>query len=100
MRRVVWSGEALEELEDAMEFVGTESVSARHKLVERIKSALVALAEMPIGRQGRVKGSYEWYVKRTGYIVAYSLDETSLHVLHLIHGARDWPEDAWPSGDA
>ena len=100
MRIVAWSGDALEDLEDAREYLGAHSDSAKHLFVERIKSALNMLAEMPVGRQGRVKGTYEWYVKRSPYIIAYALTETSIEVVHIIHVARDWPDDSWPADDA
>jgi len=35
-------------------------------------------------------------VLRTPYILAYALSEDTLTILRVIHGSRDWPEDAWP----
>ena len=100
MRRIIWSGDALDDIDDMVDFVGRENPDAADLILDRIEDAVNLLADMPVGRQGRVKGTYEWYVKRSSYIIVYALTETSLHVVHIIHAARDWPEDSWPADDA
>ncbi len=97
MRRVVWSDDALDDLDDAMFFIGADSPGAAHIVVDRIEAAIDLLAEMPVGRVGRVTGTYEWHVQRTPYIVSYSLTDETLHVLHVIHGSRNWPAGEWPA---
>ena len=94
MRRIVWSSDALDELEDAMLYIAAENPAAAHMIVDRIKTAIF---QLPVGRVGRVKGTHEWLVRQTPYVVAYSLSGDTLSVLHIIHGARDWPEDEWPA---
>jgi plasmid stabilization system protein ParE len=56
---------------------------------------------MPTGRKGRVSGTYEKVVGGLPYIIAYALGDDPPHqetitILHVIHGARDWPEETWP----
>ena len=97
MRRVVWSVDALDDLDDAMSYIGADSPAAAHLVVDRIKAAIDLLAEMPVGRIGRVKGTHEWHVQRTPYVVSYSLTDETLHILHVIHGRRDWHDDDWPA---
>jgi len=97
MRRIAWSSDALDDLEDVMFYIGVENPAASHLIVERIKATILQLAEMPVGRVGRVKGTHEWVVRQTSYIVSYSLSDDTLNVLHVIHGARDWPEGEWPA---
>lgn len=63
---------------------------------QRLTQAIAQLAELPIGRPGRVKNTYEKLVRRTSYIVAYALSDEAITILHIIHGKRDWPEGAWP----
>lgn len=97
MRRVVWSDDALDELDDAMTYIAADSPATAHLVIDRIQAAIDLLADMPVGRIGRVKGTYEWHVQRTPYVVAYSLTDDALHIVHVIHGSRDWPEDEWPA---
>ena len=97
MRRVVWSDDALDDLDDAMSYIGADSPAAAHLVVDRIKAAIDLLAEMPVGRIGRVKGTHEWHVPRTPYVVSYSLTDETLHILHVIHGRRDRHDDDWPA---
>jgi plasmid stabilization system protein ParE len=55
---------------------------------------------MATGRSGRLTGSYEKSVARLPYIVAYKLQQIagreSVVILHVIHAARDWPDEEWP----
>ena len=97
MRRVVWSDEALDDLDDAMSYIGVDNPAAAHLVIDRIAAAIDLLAEMPVGRIGRVKGTHEWHVQRTPYVVSYSLTDETLHILHVIHGSRDWPAGEWPA---
>jgi addiction module RelE/StbE family toxin len=97
MRRVVWSDDALDDLDDAMSYIGADSPVAAHLVVDRIEAAINLLAEMPVGRFGRVKGTYEWHVRRTPYVASYSLTDETLHLLHVLHGSRDWPPGEWPA---
>jgi plasmid stabilization system protein ParE len=97
MRRIAWSSDALDDLEDVMFYIGAENPAAAHRTAEGIKAAILQLAEMPVGRIGRVKGTHEWFVRQTSYVVSYSLSDDTLNVLHVIHGARDWPEGEWPA---
>jgi len=56
------------------------------------------LASARLGGGGRVTGTYEKSV--TG-ILAYALGplptgDEAVFILHVIHTARDWPEEGWP----
>ncbi len=58
---------------------------------------------MATGRPGRVFGTYEKVAPGLPYILAYEIapgaDRSEVvAILHVIHGARDWPADAWPAG--
>lgn len=97
MRQIVWSDDALDDLDDMTDFVSRENPRAADLVLDRIDQALGMLSEMPAGRVGRVEGTYEWLVRRTSYIIAYSLTETSLRIVRIIHAARDWPDDTWPT---
>jgi toxin ParE1/3/4 len=44
------------------------------------------------GRIGRVANTREIVVPGTSYLVAYRIREDMIHVLAIMHAARQWPE--------
>jgi toxin ParE1/3/4 len=96
MRTVVWSDDALRDFDSAILYIATDDPQAASLVADRIEATIRLLAEMPVGRQGRVKGTYEIPGRRTRYIVAYALPDRAITVLRVIHGSRDWPDDTWP----
>lgn len=56
---------------------------------------------MATGRPGRVTGTYEKPLSRIPYLIAYELRRISgrehVVILRVIHAARDWPAEEWPS---
>ncbi|MCV0395236.1 MAG: type II toxin-antitoxin system RelE/ParE family toxin [Rhizobiaceae bacterium] len=96
MRAVVWSDDALDDMDSAVRYIANDSYRAATLVVDRIEATIELLAEYPTGRAGRVKGTYEKPVHRTPYIVAYALSDTRVVVLRVIYGSRDWPEGEWP----
>lgn len=101
MRIVVWSVRALEEYRGAVSFIAQDDKVAAQALADRLDAAVRSLSEMPIGRAGRIAGTYEKLVLKTPYVIAYALDDEpqgngSITILRLVHGARDWRGDHWP----
>jgi toxin ParE1/3/4 len=97
MRRVVWSESAFSDFEQAIFYVAERNVSAARLVANRVDAAARQLAEMPVGRPGRVLGTYEKPVLRTPCIIAYAVSDSAITILRLIHGSRDWPEGDWPA---
>jgi toxin ParE1/3/4 len=100
-RRVVWSDEARADYLEALRYISRRNPDAALRVAERIENAGSALADFPTGRAGRVNGTYEKVVTSLPYIITYeivSMPEGGemVAILHVIHGARDWPEDQWP----
>lgn len=101
MRRVVWSDSALEEFSSVVAYIARDNPAAALSVANRLEAAVMALAELPTGRKGRVTGTYEKVVGGLPYIIAYALGDAppergTLTVLRIIHGARDWPDGSWP----
>ena len=101
MRRVVWSDSGLEEFSSVVDYIARDNPVAAGGVADRLEAAVLALAELPVGRKGRVAGTYEKLVSGLPYIIAYALGDEppqseTLTVLRIIHGARDWPEGSWP----
>ena len=98
MRRLIWTDGARADFDSAIRYIAADRPIAGRQVGQRILAAASALAEMPTGRRGRVVGTYEKVVTGLPYILAYEIDDQDgvVRILHLIHGARDWPNDSWP----
>ena len=105
MREVIWSDQARDEFFAILRHIARDNPIAAGRVADRIDSAASHLAEMPTGRPGRVSGTYEKVVSRLPYIIACEIGGRpeggeAGAVLHVIHGARDWPDGGWPSSSA
>ena len=99
--QIAWSVDALDDLDGIIKYVAVEHPRAALNIVNRIESTVTALGHMATGRPGRVTGTYEKVVARLPYIIAYAIEPRPdgterIVILHVIHGARDWPSDDWP----
>ena len=100
-RRVRWSEKAAADYHQQLTQIADDSPTNAELVDKRIIAAIGLLAARPIGRAGRVAGTYEKLVTGTSLIVAYLLDGEILHVLRIIHTKRNWPEGEWPKdGDS
>lgn len=100
-RRVVWTESAKAEFVAIIDYIAKRNPDAAAHVAARIDRAATALSDYSTGRAGRVTGTYEKPVQRLPYILAYEImTETAeletVAILHIIHGARDWPSGAWP----
>jgi plasmid stabilization system protein ParE len=85
----------------ALRYIAEHNPDAAARVARRIEEAGASLADFATGRPGRVKGTYEKVVAGLPYILAYEIiaDREGgevVAILHVIHGARDWPEGQWP----
>jgi len=102
VRRVFWSEQADSDYDNRI--IGPiEAVNSRAatKLAGEIHGAIAILRDRPIGRPGRVAGTYEKLVVGRPYIIAYALQPRpgypdDLVILRIIHTARNWPPGRWP----
>jgi toxin ParE1/3/4 len=95
-RRVRWSDKAAADYHDQLTYIADDSPTNAELVDKRIIAAIELLASRPIGRAGRVTGTYEKSVAGTSLIVAYLLEGETLHVLRIIHTKRNWVEGEWP----
>jgi plasmid stabilization system protein ParE len=100
-RSVLWAESAIDELNKAIASIATHNPIAARKVYGEINRAGNDLGVAAIGRRGRVTGTYEKVITRRPYIIAYALlplpaGEEAVVILHVIHTARDWPDDQWP----
>ena len=100
-RPVVWASAALDDLLAIGRYVATHNPAAASRIIERLRSTAVGLGEMSTGRPGRITGTYEKLTSGLPYILAYEIttlpsDGECIAILHVIHGAREWPSGRWP----
>jgi len=98
VRTIVWSVRALEEYRGAVSYIAQDDKFAAQALANRLDAAVQLLSEMPIGRAGRIAGTYEKLVLKTPYVIAYALDDEpqgdgAITILRIVHGARNWHND-------
>ena len=85
--KLKWTSRALSQFKEALDYIADDNPDAARAVGQRIWDASRLLLEQPnIGRPGRVAGTYEWVVKRTPYLIAYTLDTETLIILRVIHG--------------
>jgi toxin ParE1/3/4 len=103
VRRVLWSpsGLALYERE-VLDWLDTLGEGTARRVRGDIERAVEVLAQRPIGRPGRISGTYEKSVVGQPYIIAYALlprddgEADDILILRVIHTSRDWPAGRWP----
>lgn len=95
-RRVVWSPQELALYErDVLDYLDKQSESAMRRVRGDIERTIQVLAQRPIGRPGRISGTYEKSVAGQPYIIAYALlpcDDgraDDILILRIVHTARD-----------
>jgi len=103
VRRVLWSprGLALYERE-VLDCHAKQGEGVTRRVRADIERAVQVFAQRPIGRPGRIPGTYEKAVAGQPYIVACSLlprdddSEDDILILQVVHTSRDWPSGRWP----
>jgi toxin ParE1/3/4 len=103
VRRVLWSPRGLALYErDVLDHLDKQGESAMRRVRGDIERAIQVLAQRPIGRPGRISGTYEKSVVGQPYVIAYTLlprDDGAaddIVILRVVHTARDWPPGRWP----
>ena len=88
--RVEWSDAALDNLDQAVEYIAEDKPAAAAKVAQKIWDATQRLAEQPgIGRPGRVEGTRELVISGLPYIVPYVVKGDRVIVLRVMHAPRD-----------
>lgn len=92
MDDIVWTDEALNDLDDIGAYIALDDPNAAARTVVRIGEAVGGLGFFPrIGRPGRISDTRELVVANTPYIVIYRLRDR-VEILAVIHGSQRWPD--------
>ena len=91
---LVWSPEAIADLNSIRAYIGQDDPAAARRVVARIVSLLRTrlIANPESGRIGRVAGTRELVVSSTPFIVPYRVRGDTIDILRVYHAARMWPD--------
>jgi toxin ParE1/3/4 len=91
--KLTWSAFALSDRDAIFTYIEKDNPAAAVLIDERIVSAARRLLHFPAsGRVGRLAGTRELVIIGTPYIAAYTITETTVRILRVLHGAQEWPE--------
>ncbi len=92
--KLKWTKRALQQLDKAIDYIAEDNPLAALAMAQRIYKATDILKQQPdIGRDGRVKHTKEWVIKKTAYLLAYSIENNTIYLLSLIHSKQHWPSE-------
>ena len=92
--QVRWTSPAAQDLEEIASYIQRDSESAARAVAKALFDAANSLDILPSrGREGRIQGTREIVVPGLPYIVVNQVSKAAVEILHIFHGARDWPKD-------
>ncbi len=92
--RILWTNEALGDLEDILVYYHQEASPRTAAAVERrIIGEIEALPPFPerIRKSDRIPGAHELVVNKLPYIVFVQLKDDAIVVLNVVHTKRQFP---------
>ncbi len=95
-RRISWGKAASADYHAQLEFIAHDSPANADLVDKRVILAIEKLADKPVGRIGRVDGTYEKSVLKTSLIICFLVNDDLVHILRIIHAKRNWPQGEWP----
>ena len=91
--KIKWVRLALNDLDEAVEFIAQDNPKAASRILKRIWDAVQMLTDQPdASRAGRVPGTRELVVSGTPFIIPYRVVENTVQILRVLHGKRKWPQ--------
>jgi len=91
--KLKWTRLSLQDMQNLYEYIAGDNIRAAKKIISRIREASDKLKIYPhMGKAGRVSNTRELVIAATPYIIVYVIDEQSIQIVSVIHGARRWPD--------
>ena len=91
--RIRWTTPAAKALLAVQDYIAKENLRAAFEVTQHIRLAVDQLRDHPkMGRDGRVRGTYELVIHGIPYIVPYRIRGKEVQVLSVYHTSRKWPE--------
>lgn len=88
MRRIIWTVEAVSNLENIFAYVAAFNASAAVRLSRRLQSAVDSLAKHPDRGRETVRGLRELAIIHP-YLIRYRVRDDDVLILRIRHGAQD-----------
>jgi len=86
-----WAKEARDDLADIQSYIEQRNPQAAADLLDAIKRGAELLSFVPLAfRAGRVPGTREYPV-HPNYILIYHVGKTTIEILRVLHGKRQYP---------
>ena len=91
---VRWTESASKDLRGIARYIRKDNPAAARAVAKATLDAVESLGSFPLkGREGGIIGTRELVVPRLPYIVVYRVTRTAIQILHIYHGARNWPAE-------
>lgn len=92
MRRLRWSVAAAGDLEGISNYLHLHHPSFAASTIQRLYDTARSLKQFPnMGRAGKKSGTRELVLAPLPYLIIYSVDDQSVHILRFLHTAQDRP---------
>ncbi len=92
--KIVWTEPAARAFENIQDYIAKDNRRAAWEVAQKIRQRVQQLKEHPrLGREGRVRGTYELVIPALPYIVPYRVKGNEIQILTVFHAARKWPQD-------
>ena len=80
------------DLRAAWDYIADQNEPAADRTIYRIQEAAEHLTDFPeLGRAGKVRGSREFVVTDTSYLLVYEIAAGLVQIRRVLHGAQEWP---------
>ena len=91
MLPVVWSSEALDDLEGIVDYISLRNPAAADRIQALVENAVERMPAHPyIHRPGRVFGTREAIV-HPNYIVIYKVESEVIDIVAVLHARQNYP---------
>jgi toxin ParE1/3/4 len=92
--QVWWTTRAAQDPEEITNYILRDKPTAAETVARKLFDAANSLESLPSrGRPGRSPGTRELVISSLPFIIVYQVTAEAVHVLHIHHGARNWPEE-------
>lgn len=89
--KLIWTGQAKNDLSDIISYIGAHDPAAARTMKERIARLASYLARQPfMGRPGAIFGTRE-AIPHPSYRIVYQVTEEAVFILAIVHTSRQWP---------
>lgn len=91
MLDVLWTDDAIADLERILDYIAFDSEIAAERLNRRLQESIFVAREFPNGfKPGRTKGTRE-IVAHPNYIIVYRVLADRIDIVSILHARREYP---------